>query len=98
MLFRSVSFVRRGKAETEGAGVSLTISFVIGIYRVRISARIPAILQEISWLSSVPPCRYRDNTSTRSFPLRLLFDVLSTRAEVKKMWIYTSTPPYVFMA
>jgi hypothetical protein len=25
-------------------------------------------------------------------------DYSSTSAEVKKMWIYTSTPPYVFMA
>jgi hypothetical protein len=42
-----------------------TPKLVFGTCLVRISTGIPVILTGFSWISSVPPCRCRDSTSTR---------------------------------
>jgi hypothetical protein len=61
-----------------------------------------SLLHIVQTRSGVHPTSYKMRTGALSRGVkwqgREADHSLPTSAEVKKMWIYTSTPPYVFMA
>jgi hypothetical protein len=70
-------------------------------FRVPVEARILTSLRRPDRLWG-PPNFYPKGTGGSfpgvKWPGREADPTLPTSTEVKKMWIYTSTPPYVFMA
>jgi hypothetical protein len=91
--FHALRFMSRDSAVGTANGYGLDDQGIGG--RVPVGARI--FFLHVSMGSRAHPASYPMSTGD-SFPGGKADHSLPTSAEVKKTWIYTSTPPYVFMA